>query len=59
MIPMQEFGGAYGMMQFMPNTGPSFGVYPDSPPAVQIDAGMQYIDQLYNNGSILNQESND
>ena len=42
------FGGAYGMMQFMPNTGPSFGVYPDSPPAVQIDAGMRYIDQLYN-----------
>ena len=42
------YGGAYGMMQFMPNTGPSFNVYPDSPPAVQIDAGMQYIDQLYN-----------
>tara|TARA_B100001287_G_C22660512_1_gene520092 strand:- start:602 stop:1945 length:1344 start_codon:yes stop_codon:yes gene_type:complete len=42
------FGGAYGMMQFMPNTGPSFGVYPESPPEVQIDAGMQYIDQLYN-----------
>lgn len=42
------FGGAYGMMQFMPNTGPSFDVYPDSPPAVQIDAGMRYIDQLFN-----------
>ena len=42
------FGGAYGMMQFMPNTGPSFDVYPDSPPAVQIDAGMRYIDMLYN-----------
>jgi len=42
------FGGAYGMMQFMPNTGPSFNVFPDSPPAVQIDAGMRYIDQLYN-----------
>jgi membrane-bound lytic murein transglycosylase F len=45
------FGGAYGMMQFMPNTGPSFDVYPDSPPAVQIDAGMRYIDQLYNQWS--------
>ena len=33
------------MMQFMPNTGPSFNVFPDSPPAVQIDAGMRYIDQ--------------
>ena len=42
------FGGAYGMMQFMPNTGPSFNVFPDSPPAIQIDAGMKYIDQLYN-----------
>ena len=42
------FGGAYGMMQFMPNTGPSFDVYPDSPPEVQIEAGMRYIDMLYN-----------
>ena len=42
------FGGAYGMMQFMPNTGPSFGVYPESPPEVQIDAGMRYIDKLFN-----------
>jgi membrane-bound lytic murein transglycosylase F len=42
------FGGAYGMMQFMPNTGPSFNVFPDSPPAIQIDAGMRYIDQLFN-----------
>ena len=31
-----SFGGAYGMMQFMPNTGPHYGVYPDSPPEVQI-----------------------
>ena len=45
------FGGAYGMMQFMPNTGPSFDVYPDSPPEIQIDAGMRYIDQLYNQWS--------
>lgn len=45
------FGGAYGMMQFMPNTGPSFNVYPDSPPEIQIDAGMRYIDKLYNSWS--------
>lgn len=38
---IQSFGGAYGMMQFMPNTGPSFGVYPDSPPEVQIMGGGQ------------------
>lgn len=34
-----SFGGAYGMMQFMPNTGPHYGVYPDSPPEVQIAGG--------------------
>lgn len=34
-----SFGGAYGMMQFMPNTGPYYGVYPDSPPQVQINGG--------------------
>lgn len=34
-----SFGGAYGMMQFMPNTGPKYGVYPDSPPDVQIMGG--------------------
>ena len=34
-----SFGGAYGMMQFMPNTGPTYGVYPDSPPNVQIMGG--------------------
>ncbi len=34
-----SFGGAYGMMQFMPNTGPTYGVYPDSPPEVQIMGG--------------------
>lgn len=36
---IQGFGGAYGMMQFMPNTGPHYGVYPDSPPDVQIMGG--------------------
>ncbi len=35
------FGGSYGMMQFMPNTGPHYGVYPDSPPEVQIHGGMK------------------
>ena len=33
------FGGSYGMMQFMPNTGPYYNVYPDSPPEVQIMGG--------------------
>ena len=34
-----SFGGAYGMMQFMPNTGPTYGVFPDSPPEIQILGG--------------------
>jgi len=29
------------MMQFMPNTGPYYGVFPDSPPEVQIMGGMK------------------
>lgn len=37
------FGGAYGLMQFMPNTGPQFGVYPDSSPEAQINGGMRYL----------------
>ena len=38
---IESFGGAYGMMQFMPNTGPYYGVFPDSPPEVQIMGGMK------------------
>ncbi len=34
-----SFGGAYSMMQFMPEIGPSYGVYPDSPADVQIMGG--------------------
>lgn len=34
-----SFGGAYSMMQFMPEIGPIFGVQPDSPPEVQIMGG--------------------
>lgn len=40
---VRGFGGAYGMMQFMPNTGPKYGVYPSSPPEVQIMGGMKKI----------------
>jgi membrane-bound lytic murein transglycosylase F len=38
-----SFGGAYSMMQFMPEVGPSFGVYPDSPPEQQIMGGAKKI----------------
>ena len=46
---IRGFGGAYGMMQFMPNTGPYYGVYPDSPPEVQINGGAKklHADEKY------------
>lgn len=40
---VRAFGGAYGLMQFMPGTGPSFGVYPQSSPDVQIRGGLRYL----------------
>lgn len=42
----RAFGGAYGLMQFMPGTGPKFGVYPTSPPEVQIRGGYNYLSRL-------------
>jgi membrane-bound lytic murein transglycosylase F len=41
------YGGAYSMMQFMPSTGPKYGVFPDSPPEVQISGGMKLMYKLY------------
>lgn len=40
-------GGAYGLMQFMPATGERFGVFPDSPPEVQIHGGASYIHHIF------------
>ena len=34
------------MMQFMPNTGPQFGVLPDSSPETQINGGMRYLNSV-------------
>lgn len=34
-----SFGGSFGMMQFMPETGSFYEVYPDSPPEIQIMGG--------------------
>jgi len=39
--------GAFGIMQFMPNTGNDFGVNPMSSPEVQITAGMKLINRIY------------
>ena len=35
------------MMQFMPNTGPSCGVFPGSSPDVQIAGGMRLLNRTY------------
>jgi membrane-bound lytic murein transglycosylase F len=43
----QSWAGAYGLMQFMPSVGPSYGVYPDSPPVVQINGGMRKLADDY------------
>ena len=41
-------GGSYSMMQFMPNTGPGYGVYEDSPVPQQIEGGTKMIKKLLN-----------
>jgi len=45
--------GAFGIMQFMPNTGNNFGVNPFSSPEVQINAGMKLIDRIYQTWSSI------
>jgi membrane-bound lytic murein transglycosylase F len=42
------FGGAYSIMQFMPNTGPKYGVYPDSPVETQIEGGVRKLKRDFN-----------
>ena len=43
----ESFAGAYGLMQFMPGTGPAYGVFPDSSPEVQIKGGMKKLMKNY------------
>jgi membrane-bound lytic murein transglycosylase F len=47
------FGGAYGLMQFMPNTGPKYGVVPGSSPEIQIAGGMKLINKIFNSWSTI------
>lgn len=42
-----SFGGAYSMMQFMPGTGPKYGVFPSSSPQIQIMGGMRKLSDDY------------
>ncbi len=44
-----SFGGAYSMMQFMPEIGPLYGVYPDSPPEIQILGGAKKLKKDFDN----------
>ncbi|MCB0479315.1 MAG: transporter substrate-binding domain-containing protein [Crocinitomicaceae bacterium] len=43
----KSWAGAFGLMQFMPATGASYGVYPNSPPAVQISGGVRKLKNNY------------
>ena len=45
------FGGAFGLMQFMPLTGRIYGVGPSSTPKEQIDAAMKMLDKTYRSWS--------
>ena len=51
------FGGSYGMMQFMPEVGPAYGVYPDSPPKVQITGGMNKLYKDFQNWKSIPDET--
>ena len=46
-----SFGGAYSMMQFMPEIGPLYGVYVDSPPEVQILGGAKKLKKDFDSWS--------
>lgn len=46
-----SFGGAYSMMQFMPEIGPLYGVYVDSPPEVQILGGARKLKKDFDSWS--------
>src|SRR5699024_7022873 len=46
-LHQQSWAGAYGLMQFMPTVGPSYGVSPDSPPNVQIRGGVKKLTEDY------------
>ena len=46
-----SFGGAYSIMQFMPEIGPLYGVYPYSPPEIQIMGGAKKLNSDFNSWS--------
>lgn len=48
-----SWAGAYGLMQFMPGTGPSYGVYPNSPPDVQIRGGMKKLNKNFSDWDMV------
>ncbi|MDX1652538.1 MAG: transporter substrate-binding domain-containing protein [Brumimicrobium sp.] len=46
-LDQESWAGAYGLMQFMPGTGPKYGVYPNSPVKVQIEGGVEKLNSDY------------
>ncbi len=44
---LTSFAGAFGLMQFMPETGKTYGIHPGSPPAAQISAGVRKMNNNY------------
>ena len=46
-----SFGGAYSIMQFMPEIGPLYGVFPNSPPDIQIMGGAKKLSSDFNSWS--------
>ncbi|MGM0478096.1 MAG: transporter substrate-binding domain-containing protein [Bacteroidota bacterium] len=46
-LKQESWAGAYGLMQFMPSVGPAYGVFPDSPPIVQIKGGAKKLADDY------------
>jgi membrane-bound lytic murein transglycosylase F len=44
---VRSWAGAFGLMQFMPATGKTYGVYPSSPPSVQIAGGVRKLNRNY------------
>ena len=49
----ESWAGAYGIMQFMPSVGPSYGVFPDSPADVQIRGGVKKITKNFKGWSAI------
>lgn len=46
-LDVESWAGAYGLMQFMPEVGPHYNVFPESSPEEQIDGGIRKLMKDY------------